>query len=279
MFAQQLERCGVDYFDVYLLHWLNRKHYDHAEKHNQFQFLQELKASGKARKIGFSFHDTADLLEEILTAHPEVDYVQLQINYWDWESAGIQARRCYETAVRHGKTIVVMEPVRGGMLANVPEAARACLDQIDPDASSAFLALRFVQSLPAVQIVLSGMNTMEQMRDNLQHTTPMTDAELQIMQQAADALNSAIAVPCTGCSYCAPNCPQNIPIPQYFQLYNEGARDRKHAWKLKPAYDLLNQEHGKASDCIGCRACETNCPQKLSICSSLTNVAEMFETK
>lgn len=166
-FKEQQDRCQVDFFDVYLLHWLNGKHYEIAEKYREFEFLEELKKTGKAIKTGFSYHDSADLLDEILTRHPEVDYVQLQINYLDWESSSIQSRRCYETAVKHGKKVIVMEPVKGGALAALPEKAGRLLEKLSPDASQASYAIRFAESLPEVEIVLSGMNTMEQLLDNL----------------------------------------------------------------------------------------------------------------
>jgi len=278
-FDEQLQRCEVDYFDVYLLHCITRKRYEIAQSCREFEFLQKMKEEGKVRKIGFSFHDTADLLDEILTDHPEVDYVQLQINYLDWENDAIQSRRCYETAVRHGKSVLVMEPVKGGTLANVPPDVESVLKQVNPNLSPAATALRFAQSLPAVEVVLSGMNTMEQLHENLRDVTPMNEAEFALMQQAADILNRAIAIPCTACAYCVKDCPQNIPIPNYFKLYNEYARDTRQAWKISPIYLSFHDQHGKASDCIGCRTCEDACPQKIPVTEFLVKIKEVFEPK
>jgi predicted aldo/keto reductase-like oxidoreductase len=276
-FQEQLKRCGVDYFDVYMLHWLNAANYAIAEKYSEFDFLTELKAQGKAKKIGFAYHDTAALLDEILTKHPEVDYVQLQINYLDWESESIQSRRCYETAVKHGKKVIVMEPVKGGTLANLPAEAQQILKSYEPSASMASHALRFAQSLPKVEIVLSGMNTMEQLTDNLQDAPPITEEHRAILQKIAQMLNKSIAIPCTGCSYCVKHCPKQIAIPNYFALYNEYRRHPNEDWKITPAYNRLAMEHGKASECIGCKSCERNCPQKLPISEYLKKVSTTFD--
>lgn len=276
-FEKQRKRCGVGYFDVYMLHWLNAANYAIAEKFSEFDFLTELKAQGKAKKIGFSYHDTAALLDEILTKHPEVDYVQLQINYLDWESESIQSRLCYETAVKHGKKVIVMEPVKGGTLANLPAEAQQILKSYDPYASMASHALRFAQSLPEVEIVLSGMNSMEQLTDNLQDAQPITEEHRAILQRIAEMLNKSIAIPCTGCGYCLKHCPKQIAIPNYFALYSEYRRHPDEDWKITPAYNRLATAHRKASDCISCKSCERNCPQKLPISGYLKQVAHAFE--
>ena len=276
-FEESCRRCGVEYFDVYMLHWLNRKNYAIAEQYDQFRFLRELKASGKAKRIGFSFHDTAELLDEILTAHPEVDCVLMQINYLDWESEGVQSRKCYETALRHGKSILVMEPVKGGTLASVPEEAQAVLDQIDPTLTPSAHALRFAQSLPGVETVLSGMGTLTQVQENIKPISPATDADCALLQQAATILKKSIAVACTGCGYCEKHCPKQIAIPDYFKLYNEYARNPGDNWKITPAYDAITLTRGKASDCIGCGLCEQNCPQKLPIREHLRAVKAAME--
>ncbi len=278
-FDQQLQRCQVSYFDVYLLHWLNAKHYQIAQRYDEFGFLQRLKEQGLVGKIGFSYHDTAALLDEILRSHPEVDYVQLQLNYLDWESPSIQSRLCYETAVRHGKKVIVMEPVRGGTLAKLPPEAAQLLQEAAPGESLASHALRFAQSLPGVEIVLSGMNALEQLTDNLRDTPPITPAHAQALQQAAQILRASTAVACTGCGYCRANCPRHIAIPQYFSLYNDYARYPGDAWKITPAYARIAAQNGKASDCVGCGACEENCPQKLPIRDTLKQVADALEPK
>lgn len=276
-FQVQLERCQVDYFDVYLLHWLNDKNYRIAEKYQEFEFLQEIKAAGKAGKIGFSYHDNAELLDEILIAHPEVDYVQLQINYLDWDSEAIQSRRCYEVAVKHGKKVIVMEPVKGGTLAVLPEEAGKLLHQLSHDATEASFAIRFAESLPEVEIVLSGMNTVEQIQDNLKEHQPLSEEEHQALMNIADIINHSTAVPCTGCSYCTAGCPKNICIPNYFKLYNEYIRNPQDDWKIIPVYRKLTEKYGKASDCIVCKSCEKHCPQKLSVTEHLKEVKSVFD--
>lgn len=276
-FAEQLERCGVDFFDVYMLHWLNRKNYGIAAARGQFEFLSKLKAEGKARRIGFSYHDTAELLDEILTAHPEVDMVQLQINYLDWESESLQARRCYEVAVKHGKPVIVMEPVRGGALANLPEAAMETLDRLRPGESGARWALRFVQELEHVEICLSGMSTPEQVAENMQDMPPLTGDERDALARVCGIINSKTAVACTGCRYCVEHCPMGIAIPDCFAMLNEYERTPDIGWKISPAYQQLTLRHGRASSCVACGACEAHCPQHLPIPEHMRRVAEVFD--
>lgn len=276
MFDEQKQRCGVDYFDVYLLHALNAENYETSERFDQFAFLRELKQSGEARRIGFSYHDGPELLDEILAAHPEVDYVQLQINYLDWNSPSLQARRLYETAVKHGKRVFVMEPVKGGSLAKPTQEAASLLHALDAGESPAAWAVRFAQSLPGVEIVLSGMNAMEQVQDNLRDLPPLTSQEQEAILHAAEVLRSAIAVPCTACEYCVSGCPKQIPIPRYFALYNEYAREPREVWKMQHVYDALAQRLGRASECIGCGACEASCPQHIPITQWMPKVAQAF---
>lgn len=277
-FEESLHRCGVDYFDVFLLHWLNEKNYAIAEKHDEFRFLRELKAAGKAKRIGFSYHDGPGLLDRILTNHPEVDIVQLQINYLDWNSVSIQAKKCYDVAVKHGKAVVIMEPVKGGSLANLPQAAEDILHKLHPDESIASWAIRFATDLEKVEVVLSGMNTMEQMEDNMRDLPPLTEAEREVLEQCAGIIRSNTAVPCTGCAYCTSHCPMHIPIPQYFALYNDYSRNPGEDWKMQYAYDALANNHGKATDCIECRSCENHCPQKLEITRCLQKVKSSFDS-
>ena len=276
-YTEQLQRCGLERFDNYLLHWLNAEYYALAEKHDAFGFLRELKERGEVEKIGFSYHDSAELLDEILTKHPEVDYVQLQINYLDWDSPGIQARLCYETAVRHGKEVLVMEPVKGGTLAALPEDAERLLKALRPEDSAAAWAIRFAQSLEQVRVVLSGMSDLAQVLDNMQERPALTEEEQAILRQVCEIKNADTAIGCTGCAYCVSHCPQSIAIPQYFSLYNEYARKPSEDWKLQPTYAQIAQAHGKASQCIRCRACEAHCPQKLPITEWLPKVAEAME--
>lgn len=277
-FAEQLKRCGVDFFDVYLIHWLNAENYEICEKYDEFAFLRQMKAEGKAKQIGFSYHDSPQLLDRILTEHPEVDYVQLQINYLDWNSVSLQAAKCYEiAALKHGKKICVMEPVKGGTLAVLPKEAEMMLRQMQPDRSIASWAIRFAASLEAVEIVLSGMNTLEQMADNMQEMECLKKEEKQALEKAAEKIRSQTAIPCTACNYCAANCPQQIPISQYFALYNDYKRNPEEDWKMQYVYDGFAKTHGKASDCVGCQNCEKNCPQKLEITTFLKEIAEVFE--
>ena len=276
-FDIQLKRCGVNYFDTYLLHWLNNKNYALAEQYDEFRFLRELKESGKAKQIGFSFHDGPELLDQILTAHPEVDIILIQVNYLDWNSEALRARELYEVGAKHGKKIRIMEPVKGGNLVNLPDEAAALLKNRRPNDSLASWAIRFASSLEQVDIVLSGMNSMEQIHDNMRDLEPVTDEERELLEQAATIIRSNTAIPCTGCNYCAPNCPMNIPIPRYFSMFNDYKRNPGDMWKMKPVYGEITQKFGPASACIGCKNCERNCPQKLEITSFLKEVKEAFE--
>lgn len=275
-FDKQQKRCGLDYFDVYLLHWLNQKNYEICERYDEFAFLRELKAKGKAGKIGFSYHDSAALLDEILTAHPETEVVQLQLNYLDWDSAAIEGRKCCEVAVKHGKSIVVMEPVKGGTLAKLPRRAEELFKEHRSD-SPARWALRFAQSLPQVDIVLSGMNRLEQVLENMEDVEPLTELEQTVIRQAARILEEETAVACTGCRYCMAACPKGIPIPDFFAMYNAYRRDPGEDWKIQPIYQRMAADHAKASDCIRCGQCESHCPQQLKIVSYLKEIASTFE--
>lgn len=272
-----LRRCGVDYFDVYLLHWLNEKNYATAEKFGEFAFLRECKAKGKTRKIGFSYHDSPELLDTILTAHPEVDYVQLQINYLDWSSPSLEAGKCCEVAVKHGKSVIVMEPVKGGSLVNLPKEVEALLKAAAPEESTASWAIRFATSLPQVEIVLSGMNAMAQIEDNLRPFPVLTAAERSLLDSAAQIIRANTAVACTGCGYCLSHCPMGMPIPKYFSLYNEYCRDPQEGWKMQHVYDALAKDAPRASQCLSCRRCQDHCPQKLTIPEYLSRTAEAFE--
>jgi len=275
-FAEQLERCGVEKFDVFMLHWLNRENYAIAEQFDEFGFLRAVKARGQADKIGFSYHDSPELLDEILTAHPCVDVVLLQINYLDWRSPTLQAKELYEVVEKHGKELVVMEPVKGGTLAKLPEDAAAKLAAADPSVSPAGWAIRFAQSLPRVDIVLSGMNDVAQIEENLRDVPPLTESETAALMDVAASMRQSIAIACTGCGYCAPHCPNEIAIPQYFSLYNEYARAPGDGWKMEHIYHKHAEGHGKASDCVGYGACEAHCPQKLPIIETMAKVAKAF---
>ena len=279
-FNEQLERCGLEYFDYYLVHNIGVKSYRKAKKFNTFEFVQQMKAEGKIKNIGMSFHDTPEFLDEVLTAHPELDFVQLQINYADWESPGIQSRRCYEVARKHNKPIVVMEPVKGGHLANLPPDAEKLMKDYSPAASIASWAIRFAAGLEGVLTVLSGMTTVDQMIDNIaymENFLPLDREEMEITKKAADIYNASPEIPCTACRYCVEGCQQNIPIPDYFSLYNDVKRTNAPSYAAQFAYyGNLAATRGKASDCIECGKCEEACPQKLKIVACLKDVATVF---
>ena len=276
-FEEELKRCGVEYFDVFMLHWLNGENYEIAEKCEEFRFLEEVKKEGKALRTGFSFHDSADLLDRILTAHPEVDVVLLQINYLDWETAGIESRNCYEIAVRHGKKVFVMEPVKGGTLSDLPEEAEKILEEVHPEWTPSDWALRFVQSLLEVELCLSGMNEVSQIEANMKSFEPLNDSDIEALFRARDIIVRDTAVPCTGCRYCEEHCPMNIAIPEYFRMYNELKRYPEDDWKIQPAYEHMTLSRGKASECIGCGTCKEHCPQRIDIPGVIKDAASLLE--
>lgn len=285
IFGEQKQKIGVEYFDYYLLHNLNACSYEKAKQFGTIPFLREKKAAGEIRCLGFSFHDTAELLDQILTENPDMEFVQLQINYLDWDSEGVQSRKCYETARRHGKQVVIMEPVKGGTLANnVPEEAKALFQAAHPDWSIASWAIRFAASLEGVMMVLSGMGSEEMVVDNcrtMEDFEPLSEEDLKVVFQARDIINRGIAIPCTGCRYCVEggSCPQNIAIPGYFSLYNLEQQDTNPSWSSQNEYysNLVKQGYGKASDCIGCQQCEAACPQHIAITEWLPKIADRFE--
>ncbi len=274
-----LERLGTDYVDYYLLHNVGG---DRTKKFDDFglwEWAQEQKAAGKIRHVGFSMHDGADTLEELLTAHPEVDFVQLQVNYLDWESPVVQSRRNMEVANKFGVPVIVMEPCRGGRLADLPAQVAAPLIAARPDLSQASWAYRFCYNQPGVMTVLSGMSTIDQMQQNLAEWKAngqgFSDAESAALARAREVLAAMPVVPCTNCRYCVKDCPQQVAIPEIMNLLNlelqtenrEFAKEQ-YSWQAVP---------GKASDCIQCGACESMCPQSIDIINQLEKAAEHFE--
>ncbi len=281
LFQEQLDRCAVDFFDYYLLHNINSNTYGIVKKFRCFDFIRQLKAEGRIVNMGFSFHDSAELLDEILTENPDMDFVQLQINYLDWDNQSIQSRLCYEVAVKHGIPVVVMEPIKGGTLANVCEKAEKLFKDCHPELSVASWAIRYAASLENVMMVLSGMSNMEQLEDNISYMKefqPLTEAEYAVVDEATQAINESIPIQCTACRYCVEGCPKHIAIPEYFTLYNNHEQSINKGFAIQTAYySNLIKTHGKASDCIACRKCERSCPQHLPIVEHLKQVAATFE--
>ena len=277
-FETSLKQTGAGYFDFYLLHNLGEGRTKFFEDFKMWDFVKEQKAAGKIKHIGFSFHSTPEELDEILTKHPEAEFVQLQINYADWENPAIQSRGVYEMARKHGKPVIIMEPVKGGLLANPPEQVAEVFKKANPNTSLASWAIRFSASLDGVITVLSGMSNIEQMENNtsyMENFQKLNDAEKATVEEARRVLASIPIIPCTTCNYCAKVCPQNIGISGSFTAMNiytlyrdlEKAKQQEH-W-------LVNM-HGKnsAKDCIKCGACEKVCPQHIQIRKELVNVAK-----
>ena len=277
-FDTSLKQTGAGYFDFYLLHNLGEHRTKFFDDFDMWSFVQEKKEEGLIKHIGFSFHSTPEELEDILTKHPEMEFVQLQINYGDWENPAIQSRACYEVARKYGKPVVIMEPVKGGVLANPPEAVREIFRAAEPEASCASWAIRFAADLDGVITVLSGMSNMEQMEDNLacmKDFKGLSDKERETLDAAREALNRIPLIPCTTCNYCAKVCPMDIGISgsftamNYLTLYKDKAA-------AKHQEDWLVGGHGRkpASECIKCGKCEEVCPQHISIREELVRVTE-----
>ena len=276
-FDKSLERTGAGYFDFYLLHAIQRSTYRKYDEYRIWDYVKDLKAKGLVKNWGFSFHADPALLAHLLTIHPDVDFVQLQINYADWENPGVASRECYEIVRKHGKPIVVMEPVKGGALAKpIPEVEKI-FKEADPKASCASWAIRYVASLDGILSVLSGMSNMEQMEDNLsfmKNFKPLTPAEQEVIKKAQAALEHDKSIKCTACHYCTDGCPKNIPIPEIFAVKND--EDHHKSWDGgKRKYVVAVVGRGKASDCIECGQCEGACPQHLPIIKLLKECRSM----
>ena len=280
LFEKQLEACGVDYFDFYLMHSQNTALYEKYEKCHAYEEAIALKKEGKFKHFGISFHDEACVLEKILTDHPEIEVVQLQINYLDYEDAAIQGKLCLEVCEKHGKPVIVMEPVKGGSLVNLPDEAKAVFDELG-GGSYASYAIRFAAGLKNVMTVLSGMSNMEQMADNCSYMKdfrPLNDHETEAIKKVIKIFRAQNIIACTACRYCIDGCPMNISIPDLFACMN--SKKIFNNWNSDFYYNSVHTfGKGKASDCIECGACESSCPQNLNIRELLKTVANEFEKK
>ena len=281
-FDKQLQACGVDYFDFYMMHAQNGDFFKEFKECEAYETAFALKAEGKIRHVGISFHDRAEVLEQILSEYPQIELVIMQFNYADWEDAGVQSRLCYQTCERHNVPIAVMEPVKGGSLAHLPKEAQDILDALTPGAavkpSAASYAIRFAASFPNNIVVLSGMSSLEQMRDNLgfmKDFKPLSQEEFAAIDKVRGIFRSLGLIQCTACRYCTDGCPMNIPIPDLFADLN--AKEVFHNWNSKWYYDVHVQQRGKAGDCIECGQCESVCPQKLPIIDLLKKVSKAFD--
>ncbi|NBJ92972.1 aldo/keto reductase [Parablautia muri] len=277
-FYTSLERTGAGYFDYYLLHALQAGNYKTYDQYHIWDFVKEQKAKGLIKHWGFSFHATPDILDEILTAHPDAEFVQLQLNYADWENPDVTARENYEVARKHGKSIVVMEPIKGGALADPPEAVRQIFDKANKDVSYASWAIRYAASLDGIMTVLSGMSNVAQMEDNLSYMKnfkPLDEEEQLAIRKAQEAINGVKSIPCTGCHYCTAGCPKKIPIPEIF-----AARNKQLVWgqleEGKADYAQAVKDAGCAGACVACGQCERACPQQIKIIEKLKDCAAVF---
>ena len=277
-FESQLKICGVDYFDFYLMHAQSKEIFAHFKKCRAYEQALEFKKEGKIKHFGLSFHDTADVLDEILTEYPQVEFVQIQLNYVDYDDPAVQARKCLEVCNKHNKPVIVMEPVKGGNLVNLPEAAKKYFEELGT-ASPASYAIRFAAGCEGVFMVLSGMSNMEQMNDNLSYMKdfkPLTETELKAVNGVCEVFNKMNLIACTACRYCTAGCPKNISIPDLFACMN--TKNIYHDWNTDYYYrEVHTKNRGKASDCIKCGKCEKSCPQHLPIRDLLISVAKEFE--
>ena len=277
LFQKQLESCGVEYFDFYLMHAQGKAYFEKFKNCRAYEQALELKAEGKIRHVGLSFHDKAEVLDEILTEYPQMEFVQLQLNYMDYDDPAIQGRQCCEVCKKHGKPVIVMEPVKGGSLAQLPEDALAYLTALHGDSPAGY-AIRAAAGYPGVFMVLSGMSDLAQMRDNvsiMKDYRPLDDREQQAVAEVCRVLRSKNLIPCTACRYCTDGCPEHIAIPRLFSCLN--SKNTYKGWNADYYYGVYTARNGKASECIGCGKCEAACPQHLPIRALLKDVAKEFE--
>ena len=276
-FESQLKICGVDYFDFYLMHAQNRENYQFFKKCRAYEQAFKLKEEGKIRHVGISFHDTADVLEQILTDYPQIEVVQIQLNYLDFDDPAVQSKKCYDICRKYNKPVIIMEPVKGGNLVNLPDEAKKYFDELG-NASYANYAIRFAAGFDGVFMVLSGMSNMAQMNDNLSFMKdfkPLDERELGAVRNVCAVFRGMNLISCTACRYCIAGCPKKISIPDLFACMN--IKTIYHSWNANFYYDIHTKTAGKASECIGCGKCESACPQHLSIRELLVGVAKEFE--
>ena len=275
----QLALCGVEYFDFYLMHAQNRGNYQYFRDCRAYEQAFELKEQGKLRHIGISFHDTADVLESILKDYPQLEFVQIQLNYVDFNDQAIQSKKCYDVCRKYNKPVIVMEPVKGGNLVNLPSDAKKYFDAIG-DSSYASYAIRFAAGFDGVFMVLSGMSDLGQMKDNISFMKdfkPLDAREMDAVAKVCAVFKGMNLIACTACRYCTAGCPKNIPIPDLFACMN--TRTIYHDWNANYYYDIHTAKSGKASECVKCGKCEISCPQHLSIRALLDDVAKEFEKR
>lgn len=283
LFANSLENIGVDYVDFYLIHAMNKGNAPRYAEMGAWEFVKEMKEAGKIKHFGFSFHDKAEFLDELLTEHPEVEFVQLQLNYADWESNTVQSRLCYEVAQKHKKPVIIMEPVKGGTLATLVPEAEEIFQKVHPEASMASWALKYAASLDNIVTVLSGMSTVEQVKNNLDTMdsfAPLNETERNAVADVVAVLDAIPTIPCTDCKYCVKDCPAQINIPQFFRIMNIHLR---HDGLEAPTTNLrgfkfaTNKGQPKPSACVACGRCETACPQGIEIIKELVRVKDCYE--
>ena len=285
IFKEQLERCGVEYFDYYLLHNISPFSEAGYIDVDSYKFLKQQKDAGKIKKLGFSSHGDAMYIEKYLQKYPDMDFIQLQINYLDWESQTIESKKCYEVAKKHDLEVIVMEPLKGGFLANIPEDANDLIKKFNPTLTPVELALRFVANLDNVFMVLCGVSSYKQMEENIEifeNMQPLSKEELDLITQVSELINSKITVPCTKCNYCINECPVNINIPYVFDLYNSEKllnEDGFTTYQVTYINYMKNKKNGPASACIDCGKCVEKCPQQINIPQVMKDVVESLENK
>ena len=274
LFESQLSACGVDYFDYYLMHAQNKDYFEKYQRLHAYETVLKLKEQGKVKHMGISFHDNAQVLDMILTERPEIEVVQLQFNYLDYDDERVESRKCYEVCVKHNKPVIVMEPVKGGSLVNLPSVAQEIYDKLG-SSNNAGIAIRFAAGFENVKMVLSGMNDTEQMKENIElmkDFKPLSEEELSAVKEVTKILRNQSIIPCTACEYCANDCPKNIVIPKIFSAYNKSVT--QDDFDFSSEYEAVTSANGKANDCIKCGKCEHICPQKLEIRKHLENIAK-----